>query len=309
MSRAVVAVDMGGTSCRALLLDLQRTVLAEDHRPTGPTVDPAAVLLAALAALQKAAHSRGTAVAAIAVGVPGYVDPATGEVGGAVNLSWRGGQPGALLRRHAGVPFRVENDVNLAALGEAARGAGRALRDFAVLALGTGVGGALVLDGRLRRGAHHAAGELGFLVPSREQLMHGPRMGMEAVLGGPAVAARARGLARQSATAPPGAEDWDAAAVFAAHRAGQPLASQVVAEVVDHVAMVVIDLCAVLDLQGVVLDGSIGHALAPEVGRVAERVNATLPHPVQVSVSALEPSAALAGAADCALQLLHEAKP
>jgi len=305
MSRAVVAVDMGGTSCRARLVDLQGAVLAEDHRPTGPGADPAAVLLAALDDLQQVATTQGEAIAAVVVGVPGYVDPARGVVSGAVNLRWHASGVGALLRERVGVPLRVENDANLAAIGEAARGAGTRMRDFAVLALGTGVGGALVLDGSLRRGAHHAAGELGFLVPSRHQLAQGTRMGMESVLGGPAIAARARALARGGAAA--GVGSWNAAAVFAAHRRGDALAGQVVDEVVDHVAMVVIDLCAVLDLEGVVLDGSIGRALAPEVPRVLDRVNEKLPHPVQLSVSALEPSATVVGACVSALQLLAEA--
>lgn len=307
--RVAIAVDMGGTSCRALLVDRQGTVLAEDHRPTGLAADACEVLLAAVSTLQQAATTRGQSVAGIALGVPGYVDPVTGVVSGAVNLGWEHAHPGPLLRERIGLPFRVDNDVNFAALGEAARGVGSRMRDFAVLALGTGVGGALVLDGRLRRGPHHAAGELGFLLPSREQLLHGPRMGMEAVLGGPAIAARARALARRSAPAPSEVWHWDAGAVFAAHRRGDPLAGRVVEEVVDHVAMVVIDVCAVLDLEGVVLDGSIGRALAPEMPRISERVSAALPHPVRLSVSVLEPSAAVVGASVAALEILDEVHP
>jgi predicted NBD/HSP70 family sugar kinase len=227
--------------------------------------------------LAQAATTRGQSVAGIALGVPGHVDPATGVVSGAVNLRWEHAHPGRLLRERVGLPSRVDNDVNFAALGEAARGVGSTMRDFAVLALGTGVGGALVLVGRLRRGANHAAGELGFLLPSLEQLLHGARMGMEAV--------------------------------FAAHRRRDPLAGRVVEEVVDHVAMVVIDVCAVLDLEGVVVDGSIGRALAPEMPGISERVNATLPYPVQLSVSVLEPSAALVGASVCALEILDEVHP
>ena len=97
--------------------------------------------------------------------------------------------------------------------------------------------------------------------------------------------------------------------MFAAHRRGDPLAGRVVEEVVDHVAMVVIDVCAVLDLEGVVLDGSIGRALAPEMPRISERVSAALPHPVRLPVSVLEPSAAVVGASVAALEILDEVHP
>jgi glucokinase len=292
---AVIGVDLGGTKCHAVLADATGRVLHDDYRPTAERPDPADVVADGLTALRRAAGEEGLRVGAVAVGVPGFVDPRTGLVVGANNLDWGDSYDlGARLTREGAEPFLVENDVNLAALGEARAGAGRGASSFVTVSLGTGLGGAVVVDGAVLRGHHHAAGELGFLLAGREQLRRPGLLGMESLVGGPALAARARVLGFDAA---------DAAAVFAAAADGDPVGEQVVDELLEHLAMAVVDVCAVVDPERVVLDGSVGRSLAPHLSRLAELVRPSLLYPPQLGVSELLPNASLVGAVTEALRL------
>lgn len=268
---AVIGVDLGGTTCSAVLACPSGQVLAELHRPSAALSDPADVMLGVIAELRATAARRGLSVAAIAIGIPAFVDRDTGLVVGGWNLGWHGVDLRARLDAELSVPHVLENDVNLAALGEARVGAGRGATSFVTLSLGTGLGGAVVVDGRLLRGHHGAAGEFGFLVAARNQLRRPGTMAMESLVGGWAIAARARELAAGVDTEirP---EAADAAAVFAAAERGDPLAEHVLAEVVDHVAMTIIDIVAVLDPARVILDGSVGRALSPYLPQLTEAV-------------------------------------
>jgi glucokinase len=278
---AVLAADLGGTKCHAVLADRGGVVLAEDYRRSDGSADPADVLLAALSDLRRRAAETRRFVAGVAIGVPGLLDPATGRIVGGFNLGWDGFDLRAQLSAGIPEPWLVENDVNLAALGEARAGAGRDAQSFAVVSLGTGLGGAVVVDGQLLRGAHGAAGEFGFLLAGREQLRRREPMAMETLVGGRSIAGRAGS---------------DPGAVFAAAAAGDRAAERVVEEHHDHVAMTIVDIAAVLDPERVVLDGSVGRALAPYLPRLSDLLAPVLLFPPELRISTLAPTAALAGA-------------
>jgi glucokinase len=293
----VLAVDLGGTKCHAVLADARGEVLQEDYRHTAERAEPVDVLLAVLRDLRSAAGRRGIGIDAVAIGIPAFVDPQTGLVIGGNNLGWHGFDLCTRLDEELREPYVVENDVNLAALGEARAGAGRDVESFATVSLGTGLGGAVVVEGRLLRGSHGAAGEFGFLLAGREQLGRPGLLGMESLVGGRALAARARALAAVD----PAATDLDpdtadAAAVFAAAQRGDRTAGQLVDELLEHVAMTVVGITAVVDPGVVVLDGSIGRALQPYLPALTELVRPSVLCPPELAVSTLAPNAALVGA-------------
>ena len=293
----VIGVDLGGTTCHSVLADLHGSVLREDHRRTDALPDPADVLLGAIGDLRAAAVGAGSRVRAVAIGVPAAVDPRSGLLVGGVNLGWDGFDLDARLLPAVEEPYLVENDVNLAALGEARVGAGRGASSFVTISLGTGLGGAVVVDGTLLRGHHGAAGELGFLMASQRQLRRPGLLAMEALVGGWSIAGRARDLAAADPAATAlSPSTTDAAAVFAAAERGDRVGRQVLEEVLEHVAMTIIDVTAVLDPERVVLDGSIGRALAPHLQHLVDLVAPMVLHAPELRISTLSPSAALAGA-------------
>jgi glucokinase len=302
---AVLAVDLGGTKCHGALADLAGDILDEDYRRTFEHPEAADTLLASIASLRTAADRAGLPVRAVAVGIPALLDPDTGLAVAGPNLGWDGFDLTGVLKSALAEPFTVDNDVNLAALGQAWRGEGRGASSFVTLSLGTGIGGAVVLDGRVVRGRHNAAGEIGYLLSAPGELRRGTGgPALESRAAGPAIAARARELAAQDPSGtvldPAGATGAD---VFAAAAAGDPVAAAVLDETVEYVAMAIANITAVLDPQRVILDGSVGRALEPYVPRIAELVGRSTFAAPEVVVSRLGPNATVVGAIAGALAL------
>ncbi|MDD4851511.1 MAG: ROK family protein [Gemmiger sp.] len=160
-----LGVDLGGTNIKVALVDENAQILAEDSRPTNLPRTAQAVCddIAALCrGLQE--HSGGKAVAGIGVGCPGTVDDATGQVLYSNNLGWQNFAMGPYLAEKTGLPVRLANDANAAALGEALAGCAKNAESAVILTLGTGVGGGVVLGGKLLTGYTGAAAEPGHMV-------------------------------------------------------------------------------------------------------------------------------------------------
>ena len=161
----VLAVDVGGTTIAAGAVTQAGEVLLEDRVPTHRDGPGHAVecLMSLLERVRDGAEGEGHALTGIGAGVPGPVDTAAGRVAEHVPHvpELAGRALAAELRERFGLPAFVDNDVNALALGEWRFGAGRGARSLVVLALGTGLGAGIVLDGRLVRGASGFGGELG----------------------------------------------------------------------------------------------------------------------------------------------------
>jgi glucokinase len=300
----VIAVDLGGTRCHGALADLAGMTVARDDRLIGDGATDA--LLACIKALESAAASIRMPVEALVVGIPALIDPATGLATAGPNVHWDGFDLVGALGQELHERFEVDNDVNLAALGQAWRGAGRSLQSFVTISLGTGIGGAVVVDGHLLRGRHSAAGEVGYLLVAAAGLSSNPHLpSFETVASGPALRARAADLIAAGATTalrdPFGVED-----VFAAALAGDALGEQVVAELVDHLATAIVGVTAVLDPERIILDGRVGRALEPWLPQLTARVEGMVFARPDIVVSSLGADATVVGATARALALVYE---
>jgi predicted NBD/HSP70 family sugar kinase len=168
----VLGIDIGGTKVALMAHDSRTgTDLWRDRfgtpQPARPEDVLGEVLKRASDLLQKTGRGLHD-VRAIGVAVPGQV--ANGHVLGAGNLGWSQVPLRDVVRRQLDVHVFVEHDANAGALGESWRGVAQGMRDFVFLSVGTGLGAGVVLGGRIHRGAHHAAGEIGDMVPSRDSL-------------------------------------------------------------------------------------------------------------------------------------------
>src|SRR6266511_2537042 len=159
-----MGVDIGGTKTRVGLVDADHRVLDVREAPT-PARDGPRAVLEVVAGLGRALGARRADVAACGVGTAGVVDRAAGTVVASTDAiaGWAGVPLVQQLTALLGLPVRVDNDANAFALGEAAGGAAQGRAHVLAVTVGTGVGGALVIHGRLWRGAHHNAGEIGHL--------------------------------------------------------------------------------------------------------------------------------------------------
>ena len=307
-SGGVIAVDLGGTKCHGVLADLGAQTLSEDYRPTHADGSPSKSLIATIDALRRAAADARLPVHAVVVGVPAVPDPDTGFVGSGPNVNWEDFDLIGLLKGHLDEPFRIENDVTLAAIGQAWRGEGEALQGFVTLSIGTGIGAATFANGQILRGRHNQAGEIGSLLMGREQLHAEPGTvaGLESVASGPVIARRARELLESGKSSSLQSEDLTTRHVFEAALASDPLALKVIDEVLDHVAMTMIDIAAMIDPERIILDGSVGRALEPFAAGLEERMSWRVKHVPLVQFSRLGPNATVIGAIAGALTLDRE---
>ena len=326
----VIAVDLGGTRCHGALADLAGGTLATDFRePSGDQPGPdepsrdgrggdaAGTLLSCIEALKAAARDLGIPVRAVVVGIPALIDPVSQLAVAGPNVHWQGFDLLGVLRDRLSEPFEVDNDVNLAALGQAWRGQGRGIHSFVTMSLGTGIGGAVVIDGHLVRGSHNAAGEVGYLPfwrwPGAGQppVQTADRQDFEDVASGPALRTRtaellAQGQRGETAPGPGLGAGFDVADVFAAAARGDALGRQVVAELTGHVAAAITGITALVDPERVILDGAIGRALEPWLPALREAVAAHVFRPPDIVVSGLGQDAAVTGAIARALALVSE---
>ena len=316
---AVLAVDLGGTESHGSLADLSGAILREDVRPTQGPGGAFAALSATISTMQAAASQRGLHVDAVAVGIPAILDPAAGRAVGGPAVDWQEFEIVGSLRETLDVPFVVENDANLAALAHAWRGDGRGLRDFVTVMMGTGIGAAIVANGRLVKGRHNAAGEIGYLLTSRAQL-HSLRLGqasevgerpggyggLEKLAAGPSIANRARALVEGGAASSLAGVPVTPELIFAAAAAGDTLARSIIDELLDDTALALAAITAIVDPEVIILDGRIGRSLQPYLAELSGRLTGRLLEVPRLCVSGLGPNATVVGAIAAALQLARE---
>jgi glucokinase len=285
----VLGIDLGGTHLRAAAADAGGTLYAE--RTERASASNARAFAARVRELALELCPDG--IAAVAVGLPGPVS-SDGEVGHLVNAPELNDAPiRALLQEELAVPVVVENDVNLAALGEQRRGRARAMSDVAFIAVGTGVGMGVLASGRIVRGARGGAGELGLLPLGPDRVATDPRaLGpLEAVAGGAGLAARwAQLTGRRS----------DGQDVFAAAAAGNDAALALLEEQAVVLAMAVRTVQALFEPQLIVFGGGIGvrHDVFARVQTALATHGVPLP---ELELSALRERAGVIGAVEAAL--------
>jgi len=294
-----LGVDVGGTNCKLAVVESagdrpgppgdRPRLLATTTVPTG-SGDPGEVVerVAAAAAGPLATHGP---VAAAGVGVPGLFDEATGRTLLLPNLpaAWNGYRLRGPLADRLGVPTALINDARAFALAESRLGAAAGCSTVVCLTLGTGVGGGVVIDGRLRFGPHGRAGEVGHQIidPAGPPCGCGNRGCVEAFAAGPA-------LCRLGGQASP-------EAVFAAAAAGDPRAGAAVQAVVGRLAVGIANMVTVLWPEQVVVGGGLAAAGEQLFGPLRRAVVAAAPlvdpAAYEIVPAALGPAAGAIGAA------------
>ena len=161
-ARRTIGVDLGGTKLLAGAVDPRLGVHHRVHRSVSG-LNQRALLDLCVEAVSEARDSAGAEVAAVGFGLPALIDRTTGKVAAGVHTPLADLAFADVMTERLGVPVFVDNDGNASALAEHRAGAARGVDDAVVLTLGTGIGGGLILDGRLYRGARGGAGELGHM--------------------------------------------------------------------------------------------------------------------------------------------------
>ncbi|MFC8833038.1 ROK family protein [Streptomyces griseoincarnatus] len=255
----VIALDVGGTGMKAALVGADGELLHQARRPTGRERGPDAVVEGILdfAAELRAdgIRAHGEPASAAGVAVPGIVDEAEGVAAYAANLGWRDVPLRALLtERLGGVPVALGHDVRTGGLAEGRLGAGRGADRFLFVPLGTGIAGAIGIDGKVEAGAHGFAGEIGHIVvrPGGAECPCGQRGCLERFASASAVS---RSWAEAS-----GDPDADAADCATAVASGDERAARVWQEAVDALADGLVTALTLLDPRTLIIGGGLAEA-------------------------------------------------
>ncbi len=202
MSDLYGAIDLGGTKVRALVADLGGRDYGYDLRPSQTARGLDAVIGTMAQSLAAAAAQAGVVVVAdlrgVGIASPGAIDVALGIVAGAPQLpGWRDVPLVQLMTERLGVVVTLENDASAAALGEHRYGAGKGTRHMLYFTVSTGIGGGIIIDGRLYTGTSGAAGELGHMIVDTNSAATCPwceRGCLESLASGTAIARRGEAL-------------------------------------------------------------------------------------------------------------------
>lgn len=285
----VLGIDVGARYVRAAIADLSGAIRArQDVELHGADAEGVlAVVDEVRAALLDAARLGGHLIDSAVVAMPGVVGPQD-EIGLPGGVAGLGGATFThALRERVPFPVTFENDVNLAAVGEQWAGVAQGVDDFAVLSVGTGTGVGIVLGGELHRGRNGAAGEIDLAYAG---------LGLDIDPCAAALEAYAAGLANGGGRATALRAPYDPPAVFAAARAGDALAGEVVEEAARRIAANIVPIAAVTDVSLVVLGGGIGANGDLLLAPVRRYLQTWLPYPPTLGVSSLGESAVLTGA-------------
>jgi glucokinase len=256
----VAGVDIGGTNLRMALTDMSGNILAKCSSTTAGVRDPQFVIQRIYEGvtqmlLQIAASA--DALKSIAIGVPGVTNIDDGTViATSYLMGWRNVSLRVLVEEKLKMPVVIDNDVNLAAIGESWTGAAKDVQDFVFLAIGTGLGAGIVLNGHIYRGNHWSAGEIGYmLVPGAPG---GPKQdgepgALENAIGGEGIKLQWKKL-----RVPALPENLNATEIFDLALQGNSLAETILQKSATLLAQAIYNISVVLDCPLFVLGGSVG---------------------------------------------------
>ncbi len=261
-----LGADTGGTGIKFVITDEAGALIKQGEVPTDPHSVPLSLERVADAVAAERPRLRGVGMACA-----GIIDPVAGTLGRSPNLpGWQNSPLSAMLgQAFDNLPVVLANDVNGALYGEFKHGAGRGFRDVIMIALGTGVGGGVVLDGELHVGRHHGAGEIGHTIldPDGPLCACGNKGCLEAFAGSVGLLARARAVAaeldagtpfaRQVADKGRGLTTLDLACLA---EGGDATAREVFAWAGRHLGQAVGNLINILDPDCVIIGGGVARA-------------------------------------------------
>lgn len=326
--RYTLGIDLGGTKIMAAVVDEAGRVVASAKKTTQAQQGPQVVMKRLIKAMDDAVERAGLTredIAAIGIGVPGIIDAPRGVIIRITNIpGMENVEIARMLREWRPVPVVLSNDVRVAATGELRMGAGRGLRSMVTIFVGTGIGGGLILDGRIYEGNRGSAGEVGHMITMADGPYApggGIRGGIEAIASRTAIERDLRaGIAAGRKTILPEllAEKNGAltsSVLSAAVEADDALTIEVLRRAAHNLGLHAASLINVLDPQALIYGGGVieglGHWMIEKIATTAREyaINRTGIEKVKIVEAALGEHAGVVGAALMAADLLLAPAP
>lgn len=321
LDKKVIGIDLGGTTAKIGILSqsgdiLSKWELSTDISEEGTKIVPN--IIQSIKAYLDFEKLSSEDFLGIGMGTPGTVNRKNGTVIGAFNLNWKTLQPiREQFESSTGIPFFLDNDANVAALGEQWKGAGNNETNVSFITLGTGVGGGLVTDGKLIHGAVDAAGEVGHITvePGGYECTCGKKGCLEQYASATGIVRLARDLAKEYSeesdlkTLVLSNDPLDSKAIFDAAKAGDTYANFVVDRFAYYLGLAMGNIANILNPSTIVLGGGVskaGEFLVEKVSKVVEEFTfPTIRSVTKIKIAELENDAGMIGAASLVINELE----
>ena len=321
LDKKVIGIDLGGTTAKIGILSqsgdiLSKWELSTDISEEGTKIVPN--IIQSIKAYLDSEKLSSEDFLGIGMGTPGTVNRKNGTVIGAFNLNWKTLQPiREQFESSTGIPFFLDNDANVAALGEQWKGAGNNEKNVSFITLGTGVGGGLVSDGTLIHGAVDAAGEVGHITvePGGYECTCGKKGCLEQYASATGIVRLARDLAKEYSeesdlkTLVLSNDPLDSKAIFDAAKAGDTYANFVVDRFAYYLGLALGNIANILNPSTIVLGGGVskaGEFLVEKVSKVVEEFTfPTIRSVTKIKIAELENDAGTIGAASLVINELE----
>lgn len=292
-----IGMDIGGTSTEIAIMDLDGACILHRKIDTqdGLQKDFIHLLVDEVNSMLEAKNISHAKVLAMAIGAPGITDSDQGIVMEAPSLGWLDYPLKKKMAKHFPFPIYIENDVNMAVLGECWKGAAKDKSHVVLITIGTGVGCGIVINGELFRGGQFAAGEIGYMITNKDQASQGFESVFEGYgflenqVGGPSIVKQyKRGMQGTK---------FSAEKIFEKAIEGEALAMEIINEALDHLAVSLINVAALLNPECIVLGGGISKSGYWFLPKLQEKIEQYLPEQSRTEVMLTKlPQASLIGA-------------
>ena len=274
-----IGIDLGGTKIAAGIIDENYNLLSRAEVPTRAAQGAEGVVADMAACVREALAAAGEDISdccGAGIGSPGLCDTEKGSVRNAHNLGWYGVPVCELLSKELGIPVKVDNDANCAALGEVVAGAAKGSRSALMVTLGTGVGGGIIINGEIYSGWQSLGGEIGHMciVMDGEQCSCGEKGCWEAYAASSALVRQAEKAAAEHPESLLAANTGklDGKKIFAALAEGDAVAKAVVERYCAYVAVGIVNLVNAIYPESIIIGGGISAVGETILGPIREYI-------------------------------------
>lgn len=324
MKNKLIGIDLGGTTTKFAFLNTKGDIIEKWSIPTDATENGVYIVPNIVESIQKKMSDMGfkkEEFIGIGMGSPGSVDRSQGTVVGAFNLNWRTVQPvREQIESSLNIPFYLDNDANVAALGEQWRGAGEDEANVVFITLGTGVGGGIIVDNQLVHGANDTAGEIGHMTVSDHRFNFACTCGKEGCLEALASATGISNIAKQMVQETELDSSLklifekyntiEAVDVFNQAKAGDQLAKDIVEIICDYLAFAAGNIANLLNPSSIIIGGGVsmaGNILKETVeNKLMKYLFPPLRDKTKVKIAELQNDAGVIGAGSLVLNELKD---
>ena len=308
MARLCIGLDLGGTKLYGGVADLNGNIMHEEHIAHHQTQadESLQLLYEFIDKLLEYVNDTGLPLLGIGLGVPGTIDQTTGNVKLAPSLGWFDFPLKTRLEERYHHPLLIENDVNLAAIGELWAKPDD-VENLVLITIGAGIGAGVVINRILYRGSHHMAGEIGYTIPDRNLLGRTyPGFGaFEQLASGDGIAMRARKLLKGKRPEE-SLESITAEEVFDAARKGEDWGCLILSETVDYLAQAIAFVNQLLDPDVIILGGGVSRDADLLIQPILDRLRGSIPFLQKIEASRLGYQAVVTGSI---MQFIRIASP